>query len=77
MLALLLPVNASVAQTLAVDGDHFNVDGVARFLVFVSYFHGLDRPEATLSADLRLVHFEGRQRHTGLAQRVTAASHEG
>lgn len=52
MLALLLPVNASVAQTLAVDGDHFNVDGVARFLVFVSYFHGLDRPEATLSADL-------------------------
>ncbi len=52
VMTLLLGANASVAQTLGVNGDHFTVDGIARFLVFVSYFHGLDRPGPTLSADL-------------------------
>ena len=39
---------AAAAQSLAVQGDRFAVDGEPRFLVFVSYFDGLHRPTIDL-----------------------------
>lgn len=56
---LMLTATGSRAQTLAVSRDHFTVNGTAQFLVFASYFHGLDRPAAMLSADLAWLKSKG------------------
>jgi hypothetical protein len=50
---------SSTAQILASSGDHFTVDGVGRFIVFASYFHGLERPAETLSVDLSWLKSKG------------------
>lgn len=39
---LALPGTAAAQQVLAVQGDHFTVNGQPRFLTFISYFDGLD-----------------------------------
>jgi len=39
---LALPATAAAQATLAVQGDHFTVNGQAKFLTFISYFDGLD-----------------------------------
>jgi hypothetical protein len=44
---LLMTAGAS-AQSLSVQGDRFAVNGEPRFLLFVSYFDGLQRPAAEL-----------------------------
>ena len=43
-IALLSVPAAAAAQSLAVQGDRFAVDGEPRFLLFVSYFDALHRP---------------------------------
>ena len=50
---------SSAAPILAIDGDHFTVNGVAQFIVCVSYFHGLERPADTLSVDLSWLKSKG------------------
>jgi hypothetical protein len=50
---------SSMAQTLASGGDHFSVNGVRQFIVFASYFHGLERPAETLAVDLSWLKSKG------------------
>jgi Cellulase (glycosyl hydrolase family 5) len=50
--ALLLLTSTAMGQTLLIGGDYFAIDGIGRFLVFVSYFDGLRRPSSVLSSDL-------------------------
>jgi len=50
---------SSTAQLLARSGDHFTVNGVGQFILFVSYFHGLERPAETLSADFSWLESKG------------------
>jgi hypothetical protein len=50
---------SSTAQVLASSGDHFTVNGVGQFIVFASYFHGLERPAETLSVDLSWLKSKG------------------
>lgn len=45
------------AQTLSIQGDRFAVDGVPRFLTFISYFGALGAGNVT--ADLRLIRNKG------------------
>jgi hypothetical protein len=51
------------AQALAVQGNHFTVDGAARFLTFITYFDALDVPDDRLEVDLNnlknAVHIDG------------------
>ena len=51
------------AQALAVQGDHFTVDGNARFLTFVTYFDALNVPDDRLQIDFNnlknAVHVDG------------------
>jgi len=42
------------AQTLALQGDHFAVNGQGKFLLFISYYHGIHRPLQQLRDDLDL-----------------------
>src|SRR4051812_9620423 len=39
---LVVPGTAAAQLTLAVQGDHFTVNGQPRFLAFISYFDALD-----------------------------------
>jgi hypothetical protein len=50
---------SSTAQILASGGDHFTGDGVRQFIVFASYFHGLERPAETLAVDLSWLKSKG------------------
>ena len=50
---------SSAAQIFASNGDHFTVNGVGQFIVFASYFHGLERPAETLSVDLSWLKSKG------------------
>jgi hypothetical protein len=45
------PVRSQGSLALGVSGGSFTVDGKAQFLVFVSYFDGLDVSDASLAAD--------------------------
>src|SRR6267378_447993 len=45
------------AQTLSIQGDRFAVDGVPRFLTFISYFGAMGAGNVT--ADLRLIRSKG------------------
>jgi hypothetical protein len=47
------------AQTLAVQGERFTVNGVPKFLVMVSYFGGLQRPEALWAQDFGYLESRG------------------
>ena len=47
------------AQTLSVQGEHFTVNGAPKFLVFVSYFGGLQRPEAVWVQDFSYLESRG------------------
>lgn len=51
------------AQALAVQGDHFTVDGNARFLSFITYFDALNVPDDRLQIDFNnlknAVHVDG------------------
>ena len=49
---LLLASAEVVGGTLSIDSNRFAIDGVSRFVVFVSYFDGVRRPAATLATDL-------------------------
>jgi hypothetical protein len=44
--------SSASAQALAVSGNHFTVDGTAKFLMFVTYFDANDVPNAELETDL-------------------------
>jgi hypothetical protein len=61
----LIAANRAAAQTapiLRVDGDHFTVNGDAKFLLFVSYFDGLRASGADRDADfahLRSIGIDG------------------
>lgn len=57
--AVISTPRAASAQALGVHGAQFTVDGHAAFLVFVSYFHGLDRPPAVMEADLDWLRSQG------------------
>src|SRR5882757_732752 len=50
---------SSAAQIFASNGDHFTINGVRQFMVFASYFHGLERPAETLSVDLSWLKSKG------------------
>jgi hypothetical protein len=52
-----LPGTAAAQLTLAVQGDHFTVNGQAKFLAFISYFDGLDSANST--ADLQYLRSQG------------------
>lgn len=45
-------IAAQARTTLTRQGDHLAINGVGQFIVFTSYFDGLNRPAATLRADL-------------------------
>lgn len=45
-------IAAQPRTTLTRQGDHFAITGVDQFIVFTSYFDGLNRPTPTLTADL-------------------------
>lgn len=49
----------AAVPVLAINGDHFTVNGIGRFLLFVSYFHGLDRPTHVMEADLNWLRDRG------------------
>ena len=51
--------NAASGQSLSIRDDYFTVDGIGRFLVFVSYFDGLSRPSSVLSSDLQWLKSQG------------------
>lgn len=56
--ALLMQPAAAAAQvSLAVQGDHFTVNGQPRFLTFTSYFDGLDA--ASSASDLQYLRAQG------------------
>lgn len=61
--ALGLSTGSASAQALAIQGNHFTVDGSARFLKFVTYFDALDVPAGQLETDFNLlknaVHVDG------------------
>lgn len=58
--AHLIAADAVAAQSLSVQGDRFAVDGEPRFLLFVSYFDGLDRPTtALIDEDLQYLKDKG------------------
>lgn len=46
------PARADSSLVLGIQGDHFTVNGTAKFLVFVSYFDALDVRGADIEADL-------------------------
>lgn len=52
-------VTAHYRTTLTSRGDYFAVNGVGRFIVFTSYFDGLNRPTPTLRADLEWLRARG------------------
>jgi hypothetical protein len=54
LLLFLQPGRAQTARVLGVEGDHFNVNGTPKFLIFVSYFDAMRRGDTTsgLDADL-------------------------
>jgi len=54
--AALVPARAS-AQRLTVQGDRFAVDGVPRFLTFISYFDGMEALD--VEGDLAFLHGKG------------------
>jgi hypothetical protein len=54
---LVRPGQAAAQANLAVEGDHFTVNGQPRFLTFISYFDGLDA--ADYGSDLQYLHAQG------------------
>src|SRR3954469_20586741 len=52
-----LPGTAAAQLTLAVQGDHFTINGQAKFLAFISYFDGLDSVNS--AADLQYLRSQG------------------
>lgn len=54
---LALPATAAAQQVLAVQGDHFTVNGQPKFLTFISYFDGLD--SLSTNADLQFLRSKG------------------
>jgi hypothetical protein len=56
LLSVLVAVQAQ-AQTLSIQGGRFAVDGVPRFLTFISYFGAMGA--GNLTADLRLIRNKG------------------
>jgi hypothetical protein len=65
--AALLIASASTltAQTLAVEGDHFTVNGTPKFLIFISYFDAMRASSGTLDTDFAYIantlHLDGVQ----------------
>jgi len=57
--ALLILSNVASGQSLAIRDDSFTIDGIRRFLVFVSYFDGASRPSSVLSSDLQWLKSQG------------------
>src|SRR5207244_10600267 len=45
------------AQTLSIQGDRFAVDGVPKFLTFISYYGGMGAPD--VAADFRFMRSRG------------------
>lgn len=58
-----LGAGAASAQALAVQGDHFTVNGTAKFLTFITYFDALDVPDDRIDLDFNnlknAVHVDG------------------
>ena len=57
--ASIQPAAQPLGPVLGVSGDRFVVDEVSRFLVFLSYFDGIQRPDAALNADLDYLSKQG------------------
>jgi hypothetical protein len=57
--ASIQPAAQPRGPVLGVSGDRFVVDEVSRFLVFLSYFDGIQRPDAALNADLDYLSKQG------------------
>src|SRR5689334_23821894 len=51
------PATAAAQANLAVQGDHFTVNGQPRFLAFISYFDALDATDNT--ADFQFLRSQG------------------
>jgi hypothetical protein len=58
-LAVLAGVATAHAQTLAVQGDHFAVNGQGRFLLFVSYFDAMHASARALDIDFQYLREKG------------------
>jgi hypothetical protein len=55
----LVNVASARAQTLAVQGDHFAVDGQPKFLLFVSYFDAMHASALALDSDFQYLREKG------------------
>ena len=59
VLAMLVSVATAHAQTLAVQGDRFAVNGQGRFLLFVSYFDAMHASSQALDVDFQYLREKG------------------
>src|SRR5262245_29060675 len=52
LVASSIPIHSQTGPVLAIEGDHFTVDGTPKFLYFVSYFDALHASPTTWDTDL-------------------------
>ena len=59
VLVALVSAATARAQTLAVQGNHFAIDGQGKFLLFASYFDAMHASSQTLDTDFQYLREKG------------------